>query len=591
MTNEELEHGSFEIENRIRNLMWTISGDYDLDTKPDVTSFYKSKYISIYDAIKQGAFSRFFDKDAFALYLLKKVYLGADESQLVTLGQICVEAACHDKIAKERPGVPDIRKKAFEAIMDHDFEKMLDTYTGKVKLAYMREALTGSAPADSRVIRPFEQLKRLEQAQKTEELVQAVDWFYNQMVDPTFEKRVGDLEKVLSVSTEELSGFDWQDFLEEEAAEDAYRRMQHQLADAITSFSEKEKEKKEQEQKGGTQVIGLDDEAIAKMNSYIELNYGRSYLTPLEAERINHQICTGAHADCTLYFTDGILANMVKVNAQSEYARRTKEVNWRVYEQNRRMAKQNIDMLTNVLKRALVARNEKETYVGESGRILPNRLWNIGRTENRKLFLQESRRYNTDFVVEVLIDGSGSQRSRQSHVALQAFMISEALTNVGIPHRVMSFCTFWDYTVMRRFREYEDGREANLRIFEFYGSSNNRDGLAVRAAAAGLLKRDEENKILIVLSDGRPNDIVVNRPNSRNPRPYFGDYGTKDTAMEVRHLRNAGVSVLGVFTGEEGDLQAERRIFGKDFAYIRRIDNFSAAVGRYLKKQLEETCN
>lgn len=116
-------------------------------------------------------------------------------------------------------------------------------------------------------------------------------------------------------------------------------------------------------------------------------------------------------------------------------------------------------------------------------------------------------------------------------------MISEALTNVGIPHRVMSFCTFWDYTVMRRFREYEDGREANLRIFEFYGSSNNRDGLAVRAAAAGLLKRDEENKILIVLSDGRPNDIVVNRPNSRNPRPYFGDYGTKDTAMEVRHLR------------------------------------------------------
>ena len=44
--------------------------------------------------------------------------------------------------------------------MDHDFEKMLDTYTGKVKLAYMREALTGSAPADSRVIRPFEQLKK-----------------------------------------------------------------------------------------------------------------------------------------------------------------------------------------------------------------------------------------------------------------------------------------------------------------------------------------------------------------------------------------------------------------------------------------------
>ena len=51
MINEEMEHGSFEIENRIRNLMWTVSGDYDLDTKPDIASFYKSKYISIYDAI------------------------------------------------------------------------------------------------------------------------------------------------------------------------------------------------------------------------------------------------------------------------------------------------------------------------------------------------------------------------------------------------------------------------------------------------------------------------------------------------------------------------------------------------------------
>ena len=32
----------------------------------------------------------------------------------------------------------------------------------------------------------------------------------------------------------------------------------------------------------------------------------------------------------------------------------------------------------------------------------------------------------------------------------------------------------------------------------------------------------------------------------------------------------------------------ERKIFGKDFAYIRDIGNFSKIVGRYLKKQLEE---
>ena len=55
----------------------------------------------------------------------------------------------------------------------------------------------------------------------------------------------------------------------------------------------------------------------------------------------------------------------------------------------------------------------------------------------------------------------------------------------------------------------------------------------------------------------------------------------------MRKLRNMGVSVLGVFAGEEKDLATEKKIFGKDFAYIREITNFSKIVGRYLTKQLE----
>ena len=41
------------------------------------------------------------------------------------------------------------------------------------------------------------------------------------------------------------------------------------------------------------------------------------------------------------------------------------------------------------------------------------------------------------------------------------------------------------------------------------------------------------------------------------------------------------------FAGEEKDLATEKKIFGKDFAYIRDIANFSKIVGRYLTKQLE----
>ena len=41
-----------EAENRMKNLMWTVSGDYKLDTKLDMESYSRSKYISMYDAVK-----------------------------------------------------------------------------------------------------------------------------------------------------------------------------------------------------------------------------------------------------------------------------------------------------------------------------------------------------------------------------------------------------------------------------------------------------------------------------------------------------------------------------------------------------------
>ena len=46
-----------EIENRIKNLVWTVSKDYCLEAKPDADAFMRSKDAAFYDAIKQGAFA------------------------------------------------------------------------------------------------------------------------------------------------------------------------------------------------------------------------------------------------------------------------------------------------------------------------------------------------------------------------------------------------------------------------------------------------------------------------------------------------------------------------------------------------------
>ena len=58
-----IEDYKLDLENRIRNLLWTVSGDYTLDVKPDVSLFLRSKEIALYDGIKQGAFARYFDKN------------------------------------------------------------------------------------------------------------------------------------------------------------------------------------------------------------------------------------------------------------------------------------------------------------------------------------------------------------------------------------------------------------------------------------------------------------------------------------------------------------------------------------------------
>ena len=587
----EIEDSRLELENRIRNLLWTVSGDYKLDMKPDVSLFLRSKAIALYDGIKQGALARFYDKDLLGLYLVKKVFLQADEGELTAVAQLCIEEAIGEKICEERPGIRNMQREAFEDILDQEFEKMPSQadFLGRLKVAVLRRRLDGGVYRVEQKLQPFMDLViRSGEAEDTMELIRCIDELYNSMIDPAFEQRRGSLERVMAVTLEELTEFSWEDFLSEEMYEEALESYVEKLTTNMAGMEDRsvteEMEQKRQKKKNITVVT---PEMLEKAYTYVELNYGRTYLSEAEEKKINYLMCRGVHSDCSLYFTEGVLKNPVKRNYQYEYAKRLRNKNIWLYHDKHRIVKRNISVLTDTLRKSLVLRSETQTVLSDRGQIVPSRLWRVGRSQDAKLFERELKADASDFVVDVLIDASGSQMSRQGEVALQAYIISEALSNVEIPHRVMSFCTFWDYTILHRFREYDDPRSANENIFNYVTSSNNRDGLAIKTAGYELLAREEEKKILIVLSDGKPYDVLLNRPNTRNPKPYQGKEAIADTATEIRRLRNLDVSVLGVFAGEEKDLATEKKIFGKDFAYIRNIKNFSKIVGRYLTKQLE----
>ena len=677
---QKLEDYQLELENRIRNLLWTISGDYNQQMKVDTSLFRRSRDIALYDGIKQGALARFFDKDLLGMYLIKKIFMGADENALTFVSQLCIEEAIGDKICQERPGIWEMQKKACEDILDQEYETLP---TARDRLGYLRVNLLrrridrGKSPAvlpkAAETLKPaalpeadtspkpaalpeadtspkpaalpeadtspkptalpgadtlprpaalpeadtspkaaaapdagapsdlasfpksqhgiyyyLDLVSSAASITDTMELIRLIDRLYNELVDPDFSGKAS-LEQVLAVTMEDLTEFDWKDYLTDEMYEDILESYMEQLTSNAAGMENKAvTEEMEEERQTRQKVTILPPEVLEKAHTYVELNFGRTYLSETEEKRMNQLMCRDIHSDCSLYFTEGILKNPVKRNYQYEYAKRLKNKNIWLYHDKHRIVKRNISQLTEMLKKSLVIKSETQEILSDRGIIVPSRIWRLGRSSEATIFKREIKGDSADFVVDVLIDASGSQMSRQGEVALQAYIISEALSNVGLSHRVMSYCTFWDYTILHRFREYDDPKSANENIFNYVTSSNNRDGLAIRAAGYGLLQREEEKKILIILSDGRPYDVIVNRPNAKNPAPYHGNYAVTDTAAQIRKLRSSGVSVLGIFAGEEKDLATEKKIFGKDFAYIRNITGFSKIVGRYLTKQLEE---
>jgi len=580
--NERERMTEYEVVNRIKNLAWTVSGDYSLDIDVDIEGYRLSKYVALYDAVKQGALCKYFDRNALTMYLIKKIFMGADGEQLMMLTQVAADSAVYAKISAERAGIQEIRERAFSAFLKGDF--VAGNFAQILTLAYMSAVVF---PEKTRAMEDaLGMVGELAYAEEIGEVISCIDRLYNTFVDRNFEAMFGTLEEVLAVTEEDLA--------EAGVFDDLKKTQETAVARSITTFSDWVKKNSETRESAvrGQSIVTVTEDDLEKMQQYLEVHYGDSILSPQEQERLDRAVCTGAHEDCSIYVTRGLLKKEYSDEpaflAARKVAKYFKEKNIDTYYHNRTFIRKNIAELTDLLRKALLRRSEREQQRRDSGSLIVRELWKVGRTEETKLFLKEENKDSSAFVVDILIDASGSQRPRQGAIAMQAFIISEALSAVGLPFRVMSFSTFWEYTVLHLFREYEDGRGANRNLFDYRAMANNRDGLAIRAACEKLSGRPEENKLLIVLSDGRPNNAIKSRPNHRNPVPYVGDYAVRDTAAEVRRARGMGISVMGIFTGEEEDLPAERKIYGTNFAYTRKIENFSKIFGRYLKRQLDE---
>ena len=100
----------YEFDNRVNNLAWTVSGKYDEEIDSSEKD-YSSKDASMYYAIIAV------DWETVKKDLVNRIKAGYNKDILCTLIQIILNDVAEKKVIEERPGVVDIRNKAYDDIL------------------------------------------------------------------------------------------------------------------------------------------------------------------------------------------------------------------------------------------------------------------------------------------------------------------------------------------------------------------------------------------------------------------------------------------------------------------------------------------
>ena len=152
------------------------------------------------------------------------------------------------------------------------------------------------------------------------------------------------------------------------------------------------------------------------------------------------------------------------------------------------------------------------------------------------------QRTRRDMAILILIDISGStdgwisNSRRVIDVEREALLlVCIALGVMGEPFAVQAFSgngpaavSLWD---IKRFDESYSPAVA-LRIAALEPDQYTRTGAALRHASATLMREAATHRLLLLLSDGKPNDCDV----------YEGRYGIEDTRRAVTEARLQGIS-------------------------------------------------
>ena len=320
------------------------------------------------------------------------------------------------------------------------------------------------------------------------------------------------------------------------------------------------------------------------LRKYISSYFGKSIYDDKTSEKIQRECCVGNHTGTRIFFTRGESEEKV-----TGFAAKMRTEMKKQYKKNEEFFFDNIGSnneaileLTNRIKNALLTQLEPAAVYSKTGKLNPSLVWKALYLNNNKIFEKQVAEGSGNISVDILLDASASQIHRMDTVSTQGYIIAKALDNCHVPVRVWGYSSMNGYTVMNLYRDYNDTSKNN-EIFRFFTTGANRDGLALNALIEQMKKNTASHRVVIWLTDIKPNDMLEVKGKSRN---YSGDIAVEDMTELVHKAKLENIYVLCAFTGDNADLPNVQKIFGRSFVKVKSLDNFASLVGNMLQAEI-----
>lgn len=562
---------------RARNLIWNAAADYSFE--PDFKAYDEDGRADLYWNSIIGAVRKNYGAETIE-GLFEALHGCAREQLFEQLLWLGLENAVYQREAPHRPALPSLRRSYARRAVALDQNADPSDLLAVLENAHFRRALGQPDPA--MLPRDRRMLDELE--------------FSGDLDGPAIAARALDfLHAYFHFTPGETQAQEAEAKKRHRPLFAFRRRSEADLLPSVRAFGHGFGEHLVKGQGGGPDAMPvqrrLTDYNLAQteaaLRKYMRAYFGAPLYSQQELAGLEQELCVDEHRGCHLYYATGDDTHE-KLNgyvaAQRRNALRQMELNRQAYEADATRHRTSIRRLTARIRNAMLAYLQPTPVRAASGALDAGRIWRGVYLDDDKVFTRILQSDPGELSVDILLDASSSQIDRQAVVAAQGYMIAESLTRCHIPVRVSSFCSLSGYTVVTRYRDYFE-TDKNERIFNYFTTGCNRDGLAVRALARGLEDSPSEHKLVILLSDVKPNDVIqMNHGGSFVD--YAGDNGIQNTAMEIRALTYKGIQVMCVFTGKDDDLPAAHTIYGRNFARIRSLDQFADTVGALIQNQI-----